>query len=126
MLFLPAHVEKYVERAHTRGSDAYILDLEDSVPAGEKANARASLVAGVRLVTPGGAAALVRINADLSLRSADIEAASIAGVSAIVLPKVNDASDVADAALRLDALEARRGLAAGAIRLIAQIETSRR
>ena len=29
-LFLPAHIEKFVEKAHTRGADAYILDLEDS------------------------------------------------------------------------------------------------
>jgi citrate lyase subunit beta/citryl-CoA lyase len=33
MLFIPAHVDKFVAKAHTRGADAYILDLEDSVPA---------------------------------------------------------------------------------------------
>ena len=40
MLFVPANVPRYVERAHERGADAVILDLEDSVPEGEKAAAR--------------------------------------------------------------------------------------
>ena len=31
------NVPKFVEKAHTRGSDAVILDLEDSVPPAEKA-----------------------------------------------------------------------------------------
>src|SRR5262245_45874301 len=41
MLFVPAHVEKFVAAAHTRGADAYLLDLEDSVPLPQKAAARA-------------------------------------------------------------------------------------
>jgi citrate lyase subunit beta / citryl-CoA lyase len=39
MSFLPVQVEKYLERAHTRGAGACILDLEDSVPASDKARA---------------------------------------------------------------------------------------
>ena len=40
LLYVPAHVEKFVASAHTRGSDAIILDLEDAVPPAEKARAR--------------------------------------------------------------------------------------
>ncbi|WP_420394717.1 aldolase/citrate lyase family protein [Acuticoccus sp.] len=40
MLFVPVNVPKYVEKAHTRGADAVILDLEDSVPLAEKQAAR--------------------------------------------------------------------------------------
>ena len=36
LLFIPVHVDKFVAKAHTRGADAYILDLEDSVPLAEK------------------------------------------------------------------------------------------
>jgi citrate lyase subunit beta/citryl-CoA lyase len=122
MLFLPAHIEKYVERAHTRGADAYILDLEDSVPAGEKENARGLLAWGSHNVSRNGAAALVRINAMPEHAAADIEAACSPGVSAIVLPKVNSAAEIVSIATRLDALEARRGLPVGSVRLIAQIE----
>ena len=38
MLFVPTNVKKFVESAPTRGADAYILDLEDSIPVSEKAD----------------------------------------------------------------------------------------
>ncbi|MDB5969676.1 MAG: citrate lyase, beta subunit [Hydrocarboniphaga sp.] len=122
MLFLPAHVEKFVERAHTRGADAYILDLEDSVPAAEKARARALIGQGAQQLIQNGAAALVRINAGAELAAADIQAACLSSVAALVLPKINGAMEVAAVAAQLDALEASRGLVPGRIRLIAQIE----
>ena len=40
MLFVPVTRDKFVATAHTRGADAIILDLEDSVPESEKARAR--------------------------------------------------------------------------------------
>ncbi len=122
MLFLPAHIRKFVERAHTRGADACILDLEDSVPVHEKARARRQLEAGVSLVRQHGAAALIRINAQPQPREADLSAACLSGVAAIVLPKVNAPVDVTSVATRLDDLEQARGLVAGSVRLIAQIE----
>ncbi len=32
MLFIPAHRDDFVGKASQRGADAYVLDLEDSVP----------------------------------------------------------------------------------------------
>ena len=46
LLYVPATQPRFVERAHTRGADAIILDLEDAVAPGEKAAARAALAAG--------------------------------------------------------------------------------
>jgi citrate lyase subunit beta/citryl-CoA lyase len=83
---------------------------------------RRQLQAAVPLLRQGGAAALIRINAPPEQWEADLSAACLSGVSAIVLPKVNAAADVASIATRLDALEQSRGLAAGSVRLIAQIE----
>ena len=40
LLYVPVNVEKYVDKAHTRGADCIQLDLEDSVPAAEKDAAR--------------------------------------------------------------------------------------
>ncbi len=40
LMYCPANVEKYVDKAHTRGADVIQLDLEDSVPPSEKAGAR--------------------------------------------------------------------------------------
>lgn len=125
MLFLPAHNEKFVERAHTRGADAYILDLEDAVPLAEKPLARSMLAAGVKQVTQGGAAALVRINSEAEHISEDLDSACIAGVAALVLPKINSAGAVDAIARQVYALEKSRGIAVGSIQLIAQIEDVR-
>ena len=40
LLYVPANVERFVDKAHTRGADCIQLDLEDSVPASEKDAAR--------------------------------------------------------------------------------------
>jgi citrate lyase subunit beta / citryl-CoA lyase len=54
LLFVLANVERFVSRAHERGADGIILDLEDSVPSPEKAAARTGLP---RSVGQAGAAA---------------------------------------------------------------------
>ncbi|HEX6155388.1 MAG TPA: aldolase/citrate lyase family protein, partial [Burkholderiales bacterium] len=48
LLYVPVNVEKYVEKAHTRGADCIQLDLEDSVPAREKAAARKLVAAAAK------------------------------------------------------------------------------
>ena len=122
MLFVPAHMERFVARAHERGADACILDLEDSVPPPQKAAARDALPAAVQQVSRSGAAVLVRVNQPWEVLCEDLEAAVLPGIAALVLPKVNDPGLVLEVAARLDRLESAQGLAAGKIRLIAQIE----
>ena len=122
MLFVPAHMERFVARAHERGADACILDLEDSVPPPQKAAARDALPAAVQQVSRAGAAVLVRVNQPWEVLCEDLEAAVLSGIAALVLPKVNDPGLVLEVAARLDRLESVQGLAVGKIRLIAQIE----
>lgn len=123
LLFVPAHQERFVARAHERGAHAVILDLEDAVPADAKPAARAALAAGVATVGQGGCAVLVRVNHGLRDLARDLEASVIPGVAALVLPKVEAAAwvtKVADAVLEL---ECERGLPPGALGLVLQIET---
>lgn len=122
MLFVPAHVPRFVERAHARGADACVLDLEDSVPLDQKAQARAAVPDAAATIVGRGTPVLVRINQPWSLAAADIEAVVGPAVSALVLPKVNSAASVMAVAERLDRLEALRGLPAEHTRLIALIE----
>ena len=42
LMYVPAHVDRFIDRAHSRGADCIQLDLEDSVPPSEKATARAA------------------------------------------------------------------------------------
>ncbi len=123
MLFIPVHIEKFVAKAHTRGADAYILDMEDSVPLAEKETARGMVIAAAKQVSVDGAAALVRINLDETMAYLDLEASIDAAVSAIVIPKVESAAQVISIAEKIDQLEAERGLEQGHTLLIAMIES---
>lgn len=123
LLFIPVHIDKFVDKAHTRGADAYILDLEDSVPLAEKAFARTKVISAAERVAIDGASALVRINLDEALAEEDLKASIDKGVSAIVIPKVESAAQVQKIAALIDSLETDRGIPRGHTKLIAMIES---
>jgi len=121
LLYVPVNVEKYVEKAHTRGADCIQLDLEDSVPAAEKAAARKLVPAAAKRVRRAGADVVVRINHDLA--EADLQASICEDVDGIALTKTQSADHVRRVDTMIEALEAKRGMRAGHTRLIAMIET---
>jgi citrate lyase subunit beta / citryl-CoA lyase len=123
LLFVPAHIPRFVGRAHERGADGLILDLEDAVPPAEKEGARAALAASIASVSQNGAAAMVRVNHGLRALARDLEAAVVPGLTAVVLPKVEDAGLVREVAACVTELELERGIAENTVRLILQIET---
>ena len=51
LLYVPVNVDRYVDKAHTRGADGVILDLEDSVPPAEKAQARTLIDAAADMLS---------------------------------------------------------------------------
>ncbi|MER9345339.1 CoA ester lyase [Mesorhizobium sp. M0601] len=123
LLFVPTHIPRFVETAHERGADGVILDLEDSVPQDQKGEARRQLPECVAKVGRKGASVLVRVNHGLRALAADLDAAVIAGVDALVLPKTDSAEWVLGIANAVSELERERNLAPGRIRFLAQIET---
>ncbi|MER8501743.1 CoA ester lyase [Mesorhizobium sp. M1142] len=123
LLFVPAHVPRFVEAAHERGADGVILDLEDSVPQDQKDEARRRLPESVAKVGRKGKSVLVRVNRGLRALATDLDAAVIAGVDALVLPKTDSAELVSEIANAVSELEQERNLPLGRIRFLAQIET---
>ncbi|MDQ1081893.1 CoA ester lyase [Pseudoroseomonas cervicalis] len=123
LLFVPAHVERFIARAHERGADGIILDLEDAVPAAEKPAARATLAPTIAGLAARGPAVLVRVNQGLRALAADLEAAVRPGLAGLVLPKVEEPGLLRHIAAAVDELEAERGLPPGQVRLLLQIET---
>ncbi|WP_250657973.1 HpcH/HpaI aldolase/citrate lyase family protein [Alkalimarinus coralli] len=123
LLFIPVHVDKFVAKAHTRGADAYILDLEDSVPLAEKDAARGKVIAAAKQVSVEGASALVRINLDQDMAQLDLEASIDVSVKAVVIPKVESADQVVAIAQKIEQLETERGIENGHTLLIAMIES---
>lgn len=39
ILYVPGNVPKFIDKAHERGADCVLVDLEDSVPPAQKAEA---------------------------------------------------------------------------------------
>ena len=122
LLYVPAHVPRFVEKAGRCGADGAVLDLEDSVPATQKDAARAALPQAVAALSRAGLAVFVRINHDDALAPLDIAAAVRAGAHGLVLPKVDTAAQVAALARRVDEAEAAAG-ARGRIAFVAQVES---
>ena len=124
-LILPVNVPRFVEKAYTRGSDAIVLDLEDSVPAQEKASARTHVRESLPLAGRGGAEVLVRVNNDSALLAADIDASVHPGLDGLSIPKVESAAQIRDIVAQIERLEGSRGLERGHLRLSLAIETPR-
>src|SRR5438445_5647062 len=113
LLYVPVNVEKYVEKAHTRGADCILLDLEDSVPAHEKDNARRLVAQAATRVRRGGADVAVRINRPDAMAPRDLEAAVGPEANATPGTQVHEASHVRRREALVSRLEAKRGLAPG-------------
>jgi citrate lyase subunit beta/citryl-CoA lyase len=124
LLYVPANVPRFVDKAHERGADAIIVDLEDSVIPAEKPAARRLVPEVAAKVGRAGADVLVRINRPWRLCLADLEAVVSPAVAALVLPKAVDASHVRTIDEVVTELEAERGIAAGHTRFFVLVETA--
>lgn len=124
LLFVPANVEKFIDKAPSVGADGVQLDLEDAVAASEKDAARKGLVAAARRVRGEGADVTVRINRPWRLAIRDLEEAVVPEIDAIACPMVDSVDHVREIAAIVSELESERGLEVGRIKLIALVETA--
>jgi citrate lyase subunit beta/citryl-CoA lyase len=124
LMYVPVNVDKYVDKAHTRGADVIQLDVEDSVPPAEKDKARTLVEQAAAKVRRGGADVVVRINRPLSLAVRDLEHSICPDVNGIAVTKVDSASHVRLLDELVSELEQKRGMKAGHTRFIAMIETA--
>ena len=126
-LFAPGIKDRVMGKALAAGADAVILDLEDSVPLATKAEARtlvAKTIDGVA-ANPSRPGIYVRVNAaSTGLLADDLEAVVRPGLDAVLLSKTENIDDVRQTAGSLDRLEKARGVKAGAVEIILQIENA--
>ncbi len=103
LLYVPGHSERFITKAHERGADAIVLDLEDAVPEADKDAARDALAAAVPSVGQNGAAVFVRINSGPRQRE-DALAACRAGATGIMVAKTKSSAalDALAGALRTE------------------------
>jgi citrate lyase subunit beta/citryl-CoA lyase len=124
LMYCPVNVEKYVDKAHTRGADVIQLDLEDSVPPSEKAAARKLVEKAAARVRRGGADVVVRFNQPLALAVRDLEHSICPDVDALACTKVVGPAHVQLLDELVGELEQKRGMAAGHTKFITMIETA--
>jgi citrate lyase subunit beta/citryl-CoA lyase len=105
MLYVPASSERFIAKAHERGADAIVLDLEDSVVPEKKERARAGLMESVRAVSQKQATVFVRVNSPEDLLYLDAEAACRAGAFGLLVPKVGAPETLQHLARQMDEVE---------------------
>jgi citrate lyase subunit beta/citryl-CoA lyase len=124
LLFVPANQRRMLDKLNSLPADGYIFDLEDTVPAPEKANARAmtrEYMAKVR-----GVRSWIRVNALPSgYMHEDLEVfVGTPGLAGFMVPKQDSLEDVAAVDRMLASVETRKGLEPGSTPIIVMIESA--
>ena len=125
ILYVPGNVTKFIDKAHERGADCILVDLEDSVTVAEKPTARALLPETMKKVVRGGADVAVRINRPMRLAIPDIEAAVRPGLSALFITKTEGVQHLRLLDEAVSEMERERGMAVGSVGFGAMIEHPR-
>jgi citrate lyase subunit beta/citryl-CoA lyase len=127
ILFVPGHRGSWVEKGIAAGADGLILDLEDSVPSALKEDARPVTAESIRRVreTNTNVGLYVRVNSlDTGLTGDDLAAVVVPGLDGVVLPKVFGRDDIVSLAALITHFEAKNGVEAGSVEIIADLETA--
>ena len=124
-MYVPGNKEDWIRKAPKYGSDALILDLEDSVPVPEKAEARV-LVRNMLEELGGQKPALtVRVNRlETGLTGDDLQAITCPQLYGVLLPKVESPADVVQLDNLLSHFERNAGMEVGSIFIDPGLETA--
>jgi citrate lyase subunit beta / citryl-CoA lyase len=125
LIFVPGNSTRFVEKAKILPADIVCLDLEDSVPDNEKGTAR-RIIAETLLAKRQdyGSRVYVRTNSPESgLVLDDLKSILQKGLDGIVVPKVNDASEMLEIKKHVLMLEKERKT--DEVALVPSIETAR-
>lgn len=124
LLYVPAYQENFIEKSLKVNPDAYIYDLEDSVPLPFKEKARTILKSYINSSRLKGNI-FVRINSlEQNMLQEDLEAVAYPDIMGFLLPKVEQAEDLVTFDEKLTLIEEKRNLSAGYFKVIPLIETT--
>jgi citrate lyase subunit beta/citryl-CoA lyase len=122
LLFVPGDSPKKLDKGMASGADALIVDLEDSISAANKEDARKVTLAFLKSARAAKdrPRLLVRVNAiDTGLIDGDLDAVMAAAPDAIMLPKAEGGGSVIHLDAKLAVREAENGLPDNATGIIA-------
>lgn len=125
LLFVPGNTPRMLDRAIGLRPDAFVPDMEDSVPWDEKANARGVTAAYVPELAATGVPVIPRVNSlDTGLLAEDLAAVVGPHVFGVSVGKMDNPEAVAEVIDVLDRVESKAGVERGSTRLVPWIESA--
>lgn len=125
LVFVPGNRANMLERALAFNADIVMVDLEDSVPPGEKAAACELAVEWAPRLVAAGRRVMVRVNSlDTGLAAGELAAVVSPHLAGISIGKGNTSWDLQQVDRLLAPLEASAGIEPGGIKVIPWIETA--
>lgn len=125
IVFVPGNRSNMLERALGFGADIIMVDLEDSVPPGEKAAACELATEWIPRLAAAGKRVMVRVNAlDTGLTSGELSAVVCPDLAGVSIGKGNTAWDMQQVEQLLAPLETKAAVAPGSVKVIPWIETA--
>ncbi len=123
LIFVPGNNSRFLEKAKNIQADIICFDLEDSVPNEEKNNARKLIQDALKLRQSYKSSIFVRTNSPKSGKIPDdLKAIIQKGIDGIVIPKVNNVTEIKKIEKNLLLLEKNRKLKP--IQIIPSIESA--
>jgi len=125
LLFVPGNKGNMIEKALALRPDAFVPDMEDSVPAAEKANARETIATFLPRLAATNVPVIPRVNAlDTEWIEADLAAIVSPAIFGVSIGKVRSAGDISAISQLIGDLERRAGMPVGKLHLVPWIETA--
>ena len=123
LIFVPGNNPRFLEKAKKIQADIICFDLEDSVPDDEKTSARKLIKNALKSRSEYSSSIFVRTNSPLSGKiSSDLKEIIQKGIDGIVIPKVNNISELKKIQKILSGLEKSKKLKP--IQIIPSIESA--
>lgn len=125
LLFIPGNNKRFIEKAKLLNADIICFDLEDSVPLNEKQTARDLVSEGLdKKEDFGNRNVYVRVNSyESGIAIQDLDAIVSDKIDGIVIPKVNNQSEINHLTHRLNELERKKAMSKK-IGIMASIESA--
>ena len=125
LLFVPGNQAKMLEKATGLVPDAFVPDLEDSVPVEEKARARDVTASFLPQLAHRGPLVMPRVNSlDTGLLEADLAAVVGPHIYGVSVGKIQKPQDIEHISGILARLEEQAGVPVGQVKLVPWIETA--
>lgn len=125
LLFVPGNRAHMLDKATGLKPDAVVPDMEDSVPRGEKRNARRLVSSYLKTLAEAGHRVIPRVNAlNTGLMEDDLRAVIVPYIYGVSVGKVGNAADVRRVADTIGRMEIEAGIPFGSVAVVPWVETA--